>query len=228
RWGDDVMVTVTQLGSAYVMIPLVAAVGVWFAITRRFRTLLYWVAAATFAEVLVWVLKVALGRARPPTAYAAIDEYSFPSGHAALGMVVFGFLAFLLGHGKPGWQQSAYALCAAGIAVLVAFSRLYLGAHWMSDVIASFGLGIAWIALLGIAYSHHVRERPVRGTPVLSIVAATLIFVGGPYAAHHRARDVGRYAKLDERPSLPLAAWRGSGFSFNDAAPTEIGGQREE
>src|SRR6185437_1361584 len=71
RWGDDVMVTVTQLGSAYVMIPL------------------------------VWMLKVALARARPPTAYAAIDEYSFPSGHAALGMVVFGFLAFLLGHGKP-------------------------------------------------------------------------------------------------------------------------------
>jgi membrane-associated phospholipid phosphatase len=228
RWGDDVMVTVTQLGSAYVMIPLVAVVGVWFAITRRFRTLAYWVAAATFAEVLVWVLKVALARARPPTAYAAIDEYSFPSGHAALGMVVFGFLAFLLGHGKPGWQQTAYALCAAGIAVLVAFSRLYLGAHWISDVIASFGLGIAWIALLGIAYSHHVRERPVRGTPVLLIVLATLTFVGGSYAANHHDRDLARYAKPVTTRTLRIDAWRRGEWRSLPDARAEIGGQREE
>lgn len=228
RWGDDVMVTVTQLGSAYVMIPLVAAVGAWFAIARRFRTLLYWVAAATFAEVLVWVLKVALGRARPPTAYAAIDEYSFPSGHAALGMVVFGFLAFLLGRGKPGWQQSAYALCAAGIAVLVAFSRLYLGAHWFSDVIASFGLGIAWIALLGIAYIHNVRERPIRGAPVLLIVLATLTFVGGSYAGNHHERDLARYAKPATMRTLRVDAWkRGEWRSLPDAR-AEIGGDREE
>lgn len=228
RWGDDVMVTVTQLGSAYVMIPLVAAIGVWFAITRRFRTLLYWVAAATFTEVLVWVLKVALARARPPTAYAAIDEYSFPSGHAALGMVVFGFLAFLLGHGKPGWQQSAYALYAAGMAVLVAFSRLYLGAHWFSDVIASFGLGIAWIALLGIAYIHHVRERPIRGTPVLLIVLATLTFVGGSYAGNHHERDLARYAKPATMRTLRVDAWkRGEWRSLPDAR-AEIGGEREE
>ena len=228
RWGDDVMVTVTQLGSAYVMIPLVAVVGVWFAITRRFRTLAYWLAAATFAEVLVWVLKAALARARPPTAYAAIDEYSFPSGHAALGMVVFGFLAFLLGHGKPGWQQTAYALCAAGIAVLVAFSRLYLGAHWFSDVIASFGLGTAWIALLGIAYSHHVRERPVRGAPVLLIVLATLTFVGGSYAANHHDRDLARYAKPVTTRTLRVDAWRRGEWRSLPDARAEIGGQREE
>jgi len=228
RWGDDVMVTVTQLGSAYVMIPLVAVVGVWFAITRRFRTLAYWVAAATFAEVMVWVLKTALARARPPTAYAAIDEYAFPSGHAALGLVVFGFLAFLLGHGKPGWQQTAYALCAAGIAVLVAFSRLYLGAHWMSDVIASFGLGIAWIALLGIAYSHHVRERPVRGTPVLLIVLATLTFVGGSYAANHHERDLARYAKPVTMRTLRIDAWRRGEWRSLPDARAEIGGGREE
>ena len=228
RWGDDVMVTVTQLGSAYVMIPLVVVVGAWFAITRRFRTLAYWIAAATFAEVLVWMLKVALARARPPTAYAAIDEYSFPSGHAALGMVVFGFLAFLLGHGKPVWQQTAYALCAAGIAVLVAFSRLYLGAHWISDVIASFGLGIAWIALLGIAYSHHVRERPVRGTPVLLIVLATLTFVGGSYAANHHDRDLARYAKPITTRTLRIDAWRRGEWRSLPDARAEIGGQREE
>jgi membrane protein DedA with SNARE-associated domain/membrane-associated phospholipid phosphatase len=228
RWSDDVMVTITQLGSAYVMIPVIAAVAIWFAITRRFRTLAYWVSAAAFAQVLVWALKYALGRTRPPTPYAAIDPYSLPSGHAALSLVVYGFLAFLLGHGKPGWQKSVYALGAAGIAMLVAFSRIYLGAHWLSDVIASFGLGIAWIALLAIAYIQHVREGTIRATPVLLIVLATLTFVGGSYAGNHHARDVSRYMKPVERPALSLDAWRGGEWRHLPAARTEIGGDREE
>ena len=228
RWGDDVMVTITQLGSAYVMIPVIAAVAVWFAITRRFRTLAYWVSAAAFAEVLVWALKYALGRTRPPTPYAAVDPYSLPSGHAALSLVVYGFLAFLLGHGKPGWQKSAFALGAAGIALLVAFSRIYLGAHWLSDVIASFGLGIAWIALLAIAYIQHVREGTIRATPVLLIVLATLTFVGGSYAGNHHARDVARYLKPVERPSMSIDAWRRGEWRRLPEARTEIGGDREE
>lgn len=228
RWSDDVMVTITQLGSAYVMIPVIAAVAVWFAITRRFRTLAYWVSAAAFAQVLVWALKYALGRTRPPTPYAAIDPYSLPSGHAALSLVVYGFLAFLLGHGKPAWEKSAFALGAAGIALLVAFSRIYLGAHWLSDVIASFGLGIAWIALLAIAYIQHVREGTIRATPVLLIVLATLTFVGGSYAGNHHARDVARYMKPVERPALSLDAWRGGEWRHLPAARTEIGGDREE
>ncbi|MDQ2916756.1 MAG: phosphatase PAP2 family protein [Pseudomonadota bacterium] len=228
RWGDDVMVTVTQLGSAYVMIPVIAAVGLWFAITRRFRTLAYWIAAAAFAQLLVWALKYGLGRARPPTAYAAIDEYSFPSGHAALSMVVYGFLAFLLGHRKPGWQQTAFALGAIGMAVLVAFSRLYLGAHWFSDVIASFGLGVAWIALLAIAYIHHVRERTIRATPVLLIVLATLTFVGGSYAGNHHQRDLARYARPVQTRTLRVDAWRSGEWMSLPTARTEIDGQQEE
>jgi len=228
RFADDVMVTISELAGVEVMIAVIAAVAAWLAITRRFRTLAYWAAAAGFAEAMVIALKYGFERARPNTAYAAVDPFSFPSGHAAITLVVYGFLAFLLGHGKPVTRQGTFALAAAGIAALVAFSRVYLGAHWLSDVIASFGLGIAWIALLGIAYIQYVHEPALRAAPVLSIVAATLIFVGGPYAAHHHARDVARYAKLDERPSLPLAAWRGSGWATLPAARTEIGGQREE
>jgi membrane protein DedA with SNARE-associated domain/membrane-associated phospholipid phosphatase len=228
RWGDEVMVTITQLGSQYVLVPLVSAVAAWFAITRRFRTLAYWAAAAAFAEVLVWSLKYALGRARPETAYAATAGFSFPSGHAALSMVVFGFLAFLLGHGKPRWQQTAYALCAAGVAVIVAFSRLYLGAHWFSDVVASFGLGLAWIAVLGIAYITHVHERAIRATPVLLIVLATLTFVGGPYAANHHQRDLARYAKPVMLPVIEFDAWKAGGWRSLPDARTEIGGAKEE
>jgi len=228
RAGDDVMVTISELAGVQVTLAVIAAVALWFAITRRFLTLAHWVAAAAFGQVLVLALKYGLQRARPPTAYAAIDEFSFPSGHAAMTIVVYGFLAFLLGHGKPISKHGAFALVAAAIATLVAFARLYLGVHWMSDVIAGFGLGVAWIALLGIGYIQHVREPPLRTAPVVAIVVAVLALFGAPYAARHHARDLDRYASLYERPKMAIDAWQSGGWRELPAARTEIGGVHNE
>jgi len=228
RAGDDVMVTISELAGVQVTLAVIAAVALWFAITRRFLTLAHWVAAAAFGQVLVLALKYGLQRARPPTAYAAIDEFSFPSGHAAMTIVVYGFLAFLLGHGKPISKHGAFALVAAAIATLVAFARLYLGVHWMSDVIAGFGLGVAWIALLGIGYIQHVREPPLRTAPVVAIVVAVLALFSAPYAARHHARDLDRYASLYERPKMAIDAWQSGGWRELPAARTEIGGVHNE
>jgi membrane protein DedA with SNARE-associated domain len=227
-WGDDVLVTISELGSAYVMVAIVGALSLWFALTRRWRTLAYWIAAVVFAELLVLALKYALGRARPETSYASVDPFSFPSGHAALWIVVYGFLAFLLGHRKSGWQKTAFALGAATTALLVAFSRLYLGAHWFSDVLASMGLGIAWIALLSIAYITHVHERPLRAAPVLIIVLSTLTFFGGSYAGSHHARDLARYAKPDTLRTLSFDGWSAGEWRQLPPVRSEIGGAGEE
>ena len=228
RAADDLMVTISELASAPVMLALVAAIAAYLAFTRRLRTLAHWLAAAVFAEIVVFALRHALARARPASLHAAADAIALPGGHAAMSLVVFGFLAFLLGHGKPLATQGKLALAAAAIAALVAFSRIYLGAHWLSDVIASFGLGIAWIALLGIAYLQHVRERPVHATAVLAIVAAVLLGVGVPYAVQHHDRDLARYAKVDVRPSLAFAAWRDGGWRTLPSARLEIRGEHEE
>ncbi len=226
-WGDDVMVTITQLGSAYAMIAVIVAVSLWLAMTRRWRTLAYWVSAAGFAQMLVFALEYALGRARPESGYA-INEFSFPGDHVALSIVVYGFLAFLLGHRKSGWQKTAFVLGAAAAVLMIAFSRLYLGAHWFSDVLASLGLGVAWIALLSIAYITHVHEPPMRAAPVLVIVLATLTLLGGPYAGRHHARDLERYAKPVIARTFPFDAWKAGEWRTLPEARAEIGGQGEE
>jgi undecaprenyl-diphosphatase len=228
RFGDDVMVVITELGGVYVMSAVVGAVAVWFALTRRFRTLAYWLSAAIVSQALVFALKYAMGRARPPGADGVVEGFSFPSGHAAQSLVVFGFLAFLLGHGKPAWQQTTYTVGAATIALLVALSRLYLGVHWFSDVVASFGLATAWIALLAIAYIQHVHERLLRATPVLVIVFGTMTLVGGWYAGSHRERDLARFAKAITVPLMAADAWRAHEYAALPAARTEVDGELDE
>ena len=206
-WIDDIMVTLTALGSAYVTVAVIVAVAVWLGVVRRWQTLAYWIGAVAFAEVLVWALKYGLERKRPDTHFALVDPYSFPSGHAALSIVVYGFLAFLLGHGKSGWKKTAFALPAVAIAALIAFSRLYLGAHWFSDVMASLGLGLAWIGLLCIAYLHHVHEKPLRALPMSIVVFTVFVFFGTLYAHRYHERDLALYAKPANARTLMFAGW---------------------
>lgn len=227
-WVDDVMVTITALGSAYVTVAVIAAVALWLAARRHWQTLAYWLAAVAFAELLVVALKYGLERRRPDTHYASVDPYSFPSGHAALSIVVYGFLAFLLGYHKPAWQKLALAVPAVTIPALVAFSRLYLGVHWFSDVIASIGLGLSWIGLLCIAYIHHVHEKPVRTLPMAIVVFTTFAFFGTVYAHRYHERDLGRYAKTTTIRVMALGDWIGHDWQTLPAARVEFRGEHEE
>jgi undecaprenyl-diphosphatase len=141
---------------------------------------------------------------------------------------VYGFLAFLLAHGKPRWQKAALALPAAAIAVLIALSRLYLGVHWFSDVMASVGLGVAWIGLLCIAYINHVRERPLRVMPMAIVVFTVFAFFGTTYAHRYHERDLARYAKPATARTLTLDGWRSGEWRGMPAARSEFRGEPEE
>ena len=227
-WGDSLMVAITELGSAWVMVPVIAIVALWLALTRRMRTLAYWIGAVVFAALTVLALKHAVGRVRPLNDYATIDALSFPSGHAAVGMVVYGFLASLIGRGKHAWQKGAIALTAAVAILAIAFSRIYLGVHWFSDVAASLALGLAWTALLTIAYATHVRERPLRALPVSLLVIATVALSGGGYVAKNHAVDLQRYAKPAASRSIGFDAWKAGAWLGVSAARSELAGRDEE
>ena len=227
-WVDDLMIAATELGSAIVSIAVIAAVSVVLAWKRYWRTLVYWLTAVGFAQALVWILKLTLERARPMAMYEGADRFSFPSGHVASSVVLYGFLAFLLAHGRRPRIRFAITLLAAGLLALIAFSRLYLGAHWLSDVLASLSLGTAWVALLTIAYMQHVRTERLPARALSFSALGALFLVGTAVVGTHHATDAARYAPRPSTSSALLADWQVNGWEHLPARRTEVDGDHEE
>lgn len=102
------------------------------------------------SEFFVFIIKLIFHRSRPTLTLYQEDTFSFPSGHSALAMAFYGFLVYVL------WRQaktkfSKIIILIAGLIViiLIGFSRLYLGVHYLSDVIAGYVMGIFWM-IIGI------------------------------------------------------------------------------
>jgi membrane-associated phospholipid phosphatase len=158
----DVFHVITFLGN-FVTLLAVTVVAVAILWRRRERADALFVALAfAGAQVLSNGMKLGFRRERPffPDPLATESTFSFPSGHALVSLAVYGAIALVLArHLSSPWHR---ALLFAGTAVLVlaiGFSRLYLGVHFLSDVLAGFAAGVAWLSLLYLALEARTRWR---------------------------------------------------------------------
>ena len=190
---DHVMVAISELGDATVTVPVFAAVLITLLLRREWRSAGYWIAAIAAAEASVKLLKFAVQRSRPVSIYAGIESFSFPSSHATLSIVVYGFLAYLVCRGRQKKAQFRIAVTSGAVIALISFSRIYLGVHWFSDILAGLSLGMAWVAFLSVA--HHLRDRDAQGSPVLWAVALVVFLTTAViHISLHHSADLVRYA----------------------------------
>jgi membrane-associated phospholipid phosphatase len=144
-------------GGVWVNWPLRVLAALLLAVQRRFLQLAAFALAVISSELLIGELKSAYQRARPPGSLIETSNYSFPSGHAIAGAVTaVGLVVVLLPPGRLRWRWEVYAVI---FAFLMALSRVYLRAHWLSDAVAGgligAGLALGWPALL-----QALRGRP--------------------------------------------------------------------
>ncbi|MDO4243444.1 MAG: phosphatase PAP2 family protein [Actinomyces sp.] len=152
----------THLGGT-VGLTVLTALGAAAFLWRGRRThALVLVAAMLGSSLLTVVLKIIFGRARPSTALLlgdAASSYSFPSGHSFNTAVFAGTLAgFVVFATVPRRRKLVAALAAAVVTVMVGLSRIYLAYHWLTDVLAGWSIGVAWLCLVALA-TMAVRER---------------------------------------------------------------------
>jgi undecaprenyl-diphosphatase len=164
-WLDALVLEVTALGARAVvyMVVLIASVFLWQS-RHHYSAALLWVAVIG-SGLINSVLKVSFNRPRPdvfPWRTQHVGLASFPSGHAMTSIVVYGTLAFLIARLAPTPLLKRLTWGVAGmVIVLVGLSRLYLGVHYPSDVLAGFIIGGAWaiICALGMEAVRYFRTR---------------------------------------------------------------------
>ncbi|MEO8348500.1 MAG: phosphatase PAP2 family protein [Acidobacteriota bacterium] len=114
------------------------------------------------------LLKITFHRARPDLWQALVAEhtYSFPSGHAAMSTVFFGGLAAVAIHlsKRPVVRITAIVLAAVA-AVTIAGTRVYLGAHWTTDVVAGMLVGLFWVVVAAVATEQVARRAARKASP---------------------------------------------------------------
>jgi undecaprenyl-diphosphatase len=147
------------IGSGLVTIPLRGVVAVVLAVRRRWAALATWLITWAAAETLLSLAKAWFSRSRPPAPLVVTVGHSFPSGHAVATASIA--VAFVLIAMPAGPRRRKWEVVGASAAFVMALSRVYLNAHWLSDVVAGvlLGTGVALGAAALVAEVRHLAAR---------------------------------------------------------------------
>lgn len=159
RWLEDFVRDITALGSPAVLGLFVLISVVFLFLAGQKRLSLFMLVATTGGTLAVTILKEGIDRPRPNLSPDGVYVYtaSFPSGHAMVSAVVYLTLGALIARLVPGNRLKLYVIAIAFILTgLVGLSRVYLGVHWPSDVLAGWAAGAAW-ALGGGAIAQFIH-----------------------------------------------------------------------
>lgn len=164
-WLQEAVRDITSLGSFSVAGLISVIVVLYLLLNGQRRTALFVAFAVVSGAILSTVLKDLIDRPRPdiPSAIRVFTS-SFPSGHATISAVVYLTLGALLAYISPHRRLAAfYLITAVCLTLLVGLSRIYLGLHYPTDVVAGWALGTAWalLCLVGANFRGAViaRER---------------------------------------------------------------------
>jgi membrane-associated phospholipid phosphatase len=156
-----VLRSITQLGSARVLITFCVVLIASLLWTGRKRAAMVFAIGASGSELLNELLKQLFHRARPDPffGFAEPPDYSFPSGHAVMSCCIYGVAAAIVTTRIESHLGKVLVWAGAALlAALIGLSRIYLGVHYPSDVIAGFAAAIVWVTALWVAYGAWLRR----------------------------------------------------------------------
>lgn len=161
-WLDGPLRIVTTLGYYRVVLPLLAVAALIFYRKGWKLSANLLVVSTLGGMVLTTALKTLFRRSRPELFDSGYDAsfYSFPSGHATMAVGFYGALTLLVAWRLGGFRRWAVVTAGVALVLLIGFSRLYLGVHYPTDILAGFLAAPLWVSFIGISY---FLWRTVRG-----------------------------------------------------------------
>jgi undecaprenyl-diphosphatase len=146
-WVEEVFRDLTAVGGVAVLTLTTLAVAGFFLLQRKFASTLYLLVAVGGGLLISGVAKELFARPRPDLVShgSFVHTASFPSGHSMMAAVAYLSLGVLVARTLPQRRLKVYVIALAALAtILVGVSRVYLGVHWPTDVLAGWLAGVAW------------------------------------------------------------------------------------
>lgn len=151
---------VTLLGSVVFVIPLAIGTSIFFYYHKLERYIVALWCALVTAGSTTFLLKIFIARPRPLDGLLIENDFSFPSGHATVAMALYGTLLFLLiKHANSKLKRNSYIVATIAVIALIGLSRLYLGVHFLSDIVGGYFVGLLGLLIATYVYTHYARLR---------------------------------------------------------------------
>ncbi len=144
---DRLMLFITALGNPSTVVTIFVATIAWLLMKRNYTDGIRFAIVCVGGIAINQAMKLFFAKPRPELWPRLITDlsFSFPSGHAVGSMVVYGFIAYILAKQLPPHYRGFVYTVAGMIIITIGFSRLYLGMHYPTDIIAGYGVGILWL-----------------------------------------------------------------------------------
>ncbi|TFG89437.1 MAG: phosphatase PAP2 family protein [Hyphomicrobiales bacterium] len=227
RWGDGTMIGATMIGDTPVTLGAAIVAAAVLALRGRRRLVIGMAIVMISAAGFVTEMKRFVHSARPSEMFAGVDAFSFPSGHATMAATLYGILGLIALRGLPARAGRIVAVLLAVLVALIAFSRVYLAAHWPSDVAAGLLFGAAATSGLALVFRRYEVPRRTAGM-TLGAVAVALVLIG----SWHISRGFSQLETVYARPEPPvialLADWRLGGWRDLPDRRVDLVGETEE
>jgi len=191
---DVPMVALAVLGDWQVLAPAFGIGMAYLLWRQRYMAAIHWSLALVLGLLLTLIIGHTIEVVRPPLASSGFE---FPSVAVTAATIIFGFFAVLVGRELPGRNRVWPYLVSGIVVTAIGFSRIYLGAHWLSDVLGGMAFGIFWLLLLGSAY----RQRYQRSfwiKPLVILFYGSFIVAAVWYAPRNLEAQLARFEPAQE------------------------------
>lgn len=169
----------TYLGNWQIIFTSAVLIAIIFWLLRKRREIALLAVSLGAGELFYFLFKLFIGRRRPDLAYSLIsqDGYAFPSGHALMATIFYGMIIyFLCGLNRKFWRKILIGAFFGGVILFIGLSRVYLGVHWASDVVAGWFAGLAILIFLIALFGQPKEKILEEEQPIVS--RGTLIVLG--------------------------------------------------
>jgi len=203
---DDFFVCTTFFAEHEVLFGVIGIGALYFVIMRQWAILAHWLLNSGLVILLTRGLKFAISYPRPADIMVIRPTASFPSGHVTIFTALVGLIAYLIARELPEGTRRMVYLPLVIFIMLEAIARLYLGAHWFTDILGSMLIGGLCVFVTVLSYQRFVMPA-IRPLTFLAVCTASLIAGWAIFTPSHFKEQVAAYTPLYPMKHIAMRHW---------------------